>query len=363
MKKFLFIQDHLRGGGAEQICIDTAVGLSNKGYQVSVIILDSHEIRVHLPTSLNVFKLNIESEFLSGSIKRNKLQYLSVSSQKQILDIINTVLPDTTIVGHSHSFWLSPLLNGNVWYWAHGDILGLHIKPTYNPIKKLEYLKKFLQCKKACNILFNNKQLITVNQDIADLVYKHTNARKVQVIHNGINTIRLNYEHCTKKVWDTIFVGRLSEEKQVDIAIKAFAQSTLKGRMAVVGDGEYLTRLKKLVTQLNIEHRIDFLGWQQNPAHFINCSKSLLLTSRTEGCPLIVSESILIGVPVIAYNCSEGVSWQLASGELFRGLVPLNSFSQLIDTLSNVVHHPYPITQQDQDRLKLNRMIEHFEVL
>ena len=27
MKRFLFIQDHLHGGGAEQICIDTAAGL------------------------------------------------------------------------------------------------------------------------------------------------------------------------------------------------------------------------------------------------------------------------------------------------------------------------------------------------
>jgi len=27
MKKYLFIQDHLYGGGAEQICIDTAAGL------------------------------------------------------------------------------------------------------------------------------------------------------------------------------------------------------------------------------------------------------------------------------------------------------------------------------------------------
>lgn len=67
-----------------------------------------------------------------------------------------------------------------------------------------------------------------------------------------------NDESSIIKKWDAIFVGRLSEEKQPNVAIKAFAESGLTGRMAIVGDGPLLGELIQLVQALELSERIDF---------------------------------------------------------------------------------------------------------
>ncbi|AZB90102.1 glycosyltransferase [Acinetobacter pittii] len=107
------------------------------------------------------------------------------------------------------------------------------------------------------------KQLIVVNQDIKNLIQQHIQETTVKVIHNGINVKRLKSnlpddKNVIIKKWNTIFVGRLSEEKQPDVAIKAFAESGLTGRMAIVGDGPLLDELIRLTETLGLTNRIDF---------------------------------------------------------------------------------------------------------
>lgn len=367
MKKYLFIQDHLYGGGAEQICIDTAAGLKSRGHQVTVLLLDGSNIRTQYPDDLDIIKFNITPEFLQGSIKKNKLKTVRAAEQDKLQQIIAELNPDTIIAGHSHAFWLSPILSGNVWYWVHGDSLGLVMKKNLGLFKYLEALKKFIQCKRACNFLFQNKQLIAVNQDIADLLNQHVKNTTVKVIHNGIHIERLiqniDLQPPAHKKWDTIFVGRLSEEKQPDAALKAFAQTQLTGRMAVVGDGPMLHDLKQLAADLNLADRVDFLGWQNQPSLFIQQSRSLVLSSRTEGSPLIIAESLILGIPVVAYNCCEGVEFQLSSGDLRQGLAPLNNLPALAKQLEQTVKHPYPIREQDKQRLSITEMVQAFETL
>lgn len=368
MKKYLFIQDHLYGGGAEQICIDTAVALKEKGHFVTVLLLDSNNIRTSYPEDLNLIKFDINPAFMKGSIKKNKLKQVNLAQQNELKQIITELNPDTIIAGHSHAFWLSPILTGNVWYWVHGDVLGLVQKQNLGFFKYLEALKKFIQCKKACNYLFKGKQLIVVNQDIAALIHRHIKDTTVKVIHNGIDFKRLKShlvnkdDHLDKK-WDTIFVGRLSEEKQPDVAIQAFAASGLTGRMAIVGDGPLLNELVALTEKLQLTERIDFLGWQTQPNQFIQQSHSLILSSRTEGFGLTIAEALILNIPAVAYNCSEGVAYQLSSGELSQGLVPLNDIDALSKRLHQVVTQPYMIQEQDIQRLSITEMVKAFEEL
>lgn len=368
MKKYLFIQDHLYGGGAEQICIDVALALKAKGHDVTVLLLDSKNIRTVYPDDLNLIKFDINPAFMQGSIKKNKLKNVPLEQQAELTQIIQDLAPDIIIAGHSHAFWLSPILTGNVWFWVHGDVLGLVRKQNLGFFKYLEALKKFMQCKKACNYLFKDKQLIVVNQDIATLIHRHVKDTTVKVIHNGIDFNRLksnlvNKEDHLDKKWDTIFVGRLSEEKQPDMAIKAFAASGLIGRMAIVGDGPLLDELVALTEQLGLTERIDFLGWQTQPNQFIQQSNSLILSSRTEGFGLTIAEALILNVPAVAYNCSEGVAYQLSSGELSQGLVPLNDIDALAKRLYQVITKPYVIHEQDIQRLSIIEMAKAFEEL
>jgi glycosyltransferase involved in cell wall biosynthesis len=65
----------------------------------------------------------------------------------------------------------------------------------------------------------------------------------------------------TERTYDLIFTGRLTPNKGVDLILRALAQSRLRPRLAVVGDGPQLTNLVGLAEQLGVSAQTDFLGW------------------------------------------------------------------------------------------------------
>jgi glycosyltransferase involved in cell wall biosynthesis len=67
-------------------------------------------------------------------------------------------------------------------------------------------------------------------------------------------------------------------------------------------DEEYLKNLKDLVKKLNIEDKIIFTGFtKEAPAHFLLCDTTVLATEN-ETFGLVVVESMIQKVPVIATN-------------------------------------------------------------
>jgi len=95
------------------------------------------------------------------------------------------------------------------------------------------------------------------------------------------------------------WVGRLSGEKGPDLAL-----GTLEGlsrvQMAFVGDGPLRASLVEQAGREGVASRLSWLGvvpdvWEVLPAFDL-----LLLSSRTEGTPMIVLEAMLAGVPVVA---------------------------------------------------------------
>lgn len=54
------------------------------------------------------------------------------------------------------------------------------------------------------------------------------------------------------------------------------------------------------------------------------------MASRSRGFGLTIAEALILNVPVVAYNCSEGVEHQFSSGELAQGLVALNDMQALL---------------------------------
>ncbi|HAV57728.1 MAG: hypothetical protein A2003_02925 [Acinetobacter sp. GWC1_38_13] len=363
MKKILFIQDALYGGGVERITIDIAKKFIDLGYKVSYAILDSSNIGMQLPKEVKQINIDVDSYFMSGNLWRNKNKILDKNKQEEIQNIIKTMNPDLLLIGHYRSLWLSTFIeHPNTWYWIHGDIIHLEEKQTNNLFRYIKEKRRIYIERKIFNNLFHNKNILVVNHDIKNTYKKYNPNIKIKCIPNGIDINRLisSIPDITEKIWDTIFVGRLSKEKQPEISLIAFAKSGLNGRMAFVGDGDLLESLKQLAHTLNIENRIDFLGWKENPAAYIKQSKTLILSSLTEGSPLVIAESISLNVPVIAFNCSSGIRYQLNSMELQKGLVEPQNIEKLAQKLFEITHSPYQITEEDKLRLTIDHMFNEF---
>lgn len=99
------------------------------------------------------------------------------------------------------------------------------------------------------------------------------------------------------------FVGRLSEEKSVDILLEAIAivkEQYPDIMLTVVGTGEMEGQLKKHAELLGITDNVRFTGYCQNSFEVLKEIDVFVLPSRTEGCPIVILEAMAMGLPVIA---------------------------------------------------------------
>lgn len=116
----LCIVDHLKGGGAEKILLDTVINFKKIGHQVTVVPLNHHDIKMNIPKDLDFIKQNFNNSIYSGKLLRKR--EIPISDIKKINTIISDIQPDLIILSHAFAFCLSDFINGNVWLWVHGEI-------------------------------------------------------------------------------------------------------------------------------------------------------------------------------------------------------------------------------------------------
>lgn len=363
MKKILFILDHLKGGGAERIALELATELHNRAYQVHIALLDCDDIKMPIPKGIFQYHLNVDKRFFKGGLWRNRRKKLSQKQQQDILALINQIQADKIILSHWHALTLSYFLPRelDIALWLHGDVFYSPIrKKPSNPFLWLKEYRRWYLGNKYFSLCCHSRRVIVVNHDLQELYYT-TTCKKITCVPNGIDIGRVCQGITQgKKQWDCIFVGRLGAEKQANHAIMAFAKSGLTGKMAIVGDGYEKESLQTLCGELGVEDRVDFLGWQENVSPFIVQSKCLVLSSKTEGSPLVILESLVLGTPVVAYAINQGVIHQLNHADFGRGLVESQNIDQLAKKLFEIANDPYQIAKHDKERYSIQTMATNF---
>ena len=97
------------------------------------------------------------------------------------------------------------------------------------------------------------------------------------------------------------WVGRLSHEKGADIALAALPLVQHPGtKLVFVGDGPERAALDAQASALGIADRVTFAGLVAMASSILPAFDALVLSSRSEGTPMILLETIHAGVPIIA---------------------------------------------------------------
>jgi glycosyltransferase involved in cell wall biosynthesis len=97
------------------------------------------------------------------------------------------------------------------------------------------------------------------------------------------------------------WVGRLSHVKGADIAIAALATMRNKSALLVfVGDGPDRPALEAQAKALGVASRVRFVGMVPQASSVLPAFDTLVLSSRSEGTPMILLETIHAGVPIVA---------------------------------------------------------------
>ena len=98
-------------------------------------------------------------------------------------------------------------------------------------------------------------------------------------------------------------VGRLTAIKQHRLFLDTIARvATSRPKLIalIAGDGELRSDLEGYAKELRIADRIRFLGWRRDLATIYAASDVFLLTSRNEGTPVALIESMASGIPGVS---------------------------------------------------------------
>jgi glycosyltransferase involved in cell wall biosynthesis len=152
-----------------------------------------------------------------------------------------------------------------------------------------------------------------------------TTARRVgsnvEVVENGADVGRIRRAKPDGVRSDVIHLGRLIDEKRVDLllhAVKALVVERPDLRCTIVGDGPERRRLEELTGWLGIGRNVSFLGRvpDDRVAGLLKASRTLALPSEREGFGISVVEAQAAGsVPVVARSRFSAAPELVSDGE------------------------------------------------
>ena len=308
MKKTLyFVLPNLNMGGAERVCVTLMRYINKNKFQVSLIVLDTDNgvLSDELPKDITCIFLNKKS--VKGALLP-LLRYLrdnppdilfsSLSHLNLALAMFGFLLPvDTQIIVRE-----SNIVSQNVRLFRFSSIFNIFYKIFYRRLSLL---------------------ICQTEEMAADLHYNyHVQRQNITIMKNPVDQKKLIEK--SKKIDVSrmrkhilVACGRLDYQKGFDILIEAIHLARITDfELLVIGEGELRGKLESQVSDLGLQQQVRFLGFQKNPYPFIKQADLCILSSRFEGMPNVVLESLALGTPVIATPAPGGVTELLKNSKI-----------------------------------------------
>lgn len=105
-------------------------------------------------------------------------------------------------------------------------------------------------------------------------------------------------------------VARYDDNKQLDHVLRAWAEVSPERpgwRLELYGEGPRRPDLEALVASLGIGGSARLMGVTHDVPDVLRRSALTVLSSRTEGLPLVLAESLACGAPAVTYDSAPGV--------------------------------------------------------
>lgn len=155
---------------------------------------------------------------------------------------------------------------------------------------------------------------VAVSPETAEFARKRreVDERRLLVIPNGIELGRFHPAAAGRDrvrrelgidadAWVIGTVGRIAAEKNQALLVQAMAPLLgPKTRLVIAGDGPLLTALTEQIGGLGVAGSVHLLGARKDVPDILNALDTFVLSSDTEGLPLVVPEAMATGLPVIS---------------------------------------------------------------
>lgn len=292
----LFVINSLVGGGAERVFTTLVEQLSRRpeDIAITVALLDNEaEEAYRLPAGIPIERLNTRGGLLRSITQTRKL--------------VRRLRPDVTL-----SFLTRANVAAIVALRGTGApaVISERVNTTAHlRTGRLAFLSRLL----IRNTYPAARQIIAVSQGVASTLESDFDVepQRISVIYNpvdvdGIRDLAARDPAFPVTRADFVTMGRLVDNKNTALAIRALAQARTGGNLIVLGEGPLREDLGALAASLGLADRVRFAGFIANPHAVLARAGCYLLTSNAEGFPNAMMEAMAVGLPVVATDCPSG---------------------------------------------------------
>lgn len=360
-KRVLFIHSNLGGGGAENALIEVLTHMDYTKYDVTLFLLyQVGEFLDRVPSQVHL-KHEQFGQYFPGFKGKMAIRYglrnfmLRCCARRvfanENYDTIISFMESGPAKFHSY---ILDKGKRNI-TWVHCDLLNNHYTTAYFPSLHQER-----------NFYSNVDDIIFVSNDAKRNFKKLFGLDKGRVIYNIIDQQKICDR--SKDIVDIpqhrkftfISVGSLKEIKRQDRIIEVAAILKSRGYAAdfwLIGKGVWEERLRAQVAELNLIDMVHFLGFKSNPYPYIAAADVFLMTSDSEGFPLVIAEAMCLGKAIISTSIT-GPMEMLGNGQY--GILTDFCPKEIANSAISIMENPQELSRLQQ--LAYNRARSYFNV-
>ncbi len=349
-----------RVGGAERQVILLAKGLSRRGWRVSIIALSGTGGQV------------------AGELAAQGVEFSTLEMRKGLADPrgwirfhrwLGRERPDIVHAHLPHAVWLAR------WSRLASPVRAvldtIHTSATGTPGRRFGYrVSRWLPDK-----------VTAVSESVADMYVaaRLVSRQGLTVLPNGIdiekwkpdpllrNALRRELGLADEFMW--LASGRLETVKDYPTLLRAMQQIPAPARLIIAGEGYLEGQLQRLVAELGLTHRVQFLGFAPDLHRWMQAADGFVLSSRWEGLPMGLLEAAACAVPAVATDVAG--SCEIVVHESTGFLAPAGNAGGLALAMNRLIQTP-PNERKEMgdrarkwvtDRYDLERVLDLWESL
>lgn len=329
-KNILFIIDSLGAGGAEKAVLTLAKTMVNLGYSVTIITADNI-IEYDIDFNVNIHSLNFKKSRWEATYHKfgRKLRHL-VNDLEAEFSHFHLI---TSHLQKAHRLTALAKLS-NAYFCIHSTI-------SQASLSGRSGLRLFFKRRKLKSLL-DGKKIISVSKGIQnDLIQNvHINPETIRTIYNPFDFNNIKKLALETNPYENenyiIHVGRLASVKRHDILLKAYEKSNINEKLLLLGDGPLKSDISKMAAELNIDSKVIFAGFHQNPYPIIKHAKLNVLSSEYEGLPTSLIEALALGIFSVSTDCPSGPR-EILTGNLQKYLAPVGDSDKLASIIQTAL--------------------------
>jgi len=296
----LFVIPSLNGGGAERVFVNIIRTIDNQKFNKKLLLIDDSGVFVNL----------IPSDVEIINIKTMQTRFSFFPLLKNIKSLNPQIIVSTTNRMNILLLLVSIFVKkGNKFVVREPNMPSAQFNNKQLP-RYYKWLTKLLYPKAD----FIIAQTESMKKEI--IQFFNISDSKIKVLTNPIDTkyINDNVENAknpyNNKKLNIIASGRLREQKGFEFLFRSFHNVIKKNQqfmLHILGEddnnGRYKQVLINLSKTLDIEDKVVFHGFINNPFPYYKYADLFVLSSKWEGLPNVVLETLFLQTPVVVTDC------------------------------------------------------------